>query len=968
MLWDWGWTWQNVDISNAKVGLRMTGDYRGGSTILLDSKITDTETALLIDTPKGIKDTEDFSITLQGVDIENVGVTLHHQSSGTDLGGGVNRYASWVWGTVYDAENPNGQYLHGHELDDHPEREGFMFDQKTGKYFTRWEDEHPDWKADRFMSARILAKGDGETDDTRNLNMILDTAASEGRPVFFPFGSYIVTDTIHVPKGSVLIGECWSQIVAQGPNFQDAENPRPVLKVAEEGEMGSMEIQDLMITVQGPTAGATLMEWNIAQDKQGSAAMWDTHFRVGGAQGSQLTAKDCPKLTGKLNPSCIAASMLLHMKGSSNGYLENVWAWVADHDLDSGPDQTQIDVYSARGMLIESKTGATWLYGTSSEHSVFYQYSLVGAKKVFLGMIQTESPYYLPKPQAPAPFDKSAGIFLGDPDFSDCSNDNIHCAAAWGVQVIGSTDVHIMGAGLYNWFQDYTQQCVDTQDCQQRVMKIAYSGQVWLYNLYTIGTAEMLNYGDDEKVLAKDHNNMNAHPYTAILNAWMLAHDGEGSGSDGAEVWVAEEEPDDLTHCGAFYSDLNTLIKDAPKIDIFCLSKYTSQALYQMMVQPLLTYENELMNDWSAKYDTYHKVVKRQVPLQIKQYLTDEANIRDGAFHCTETVYNYCCNGCGDPDSPFNCPPSNQCTNGNSLRSLGLVGRGRGLTIRKELAQCDSGTREVNRACPHRLDDTIVDGPQGSFRYVIDDQDKFWKDMDKKAGVTKDWIVFQNWQRYPDSSCSDNCTGKGGSWTYNMPTLKDDFNLPDPSKIIGAAHDRMWDLAGKATTMSRLASAGIGYEGAVADALLVPALMMTAAADEMKKIVKIVHEEEQRERQEFIGGLLGLLMFIVPILGEAAAGISASFRVFINLAGELGNTAFTAYQIADDPTNAAATLLGALLGGFGVAGGAFSESAFARTSKELSEMRISKIDELPAVLKDGIHAERRLIAACGLRG
>jgi len=41
--------------------------------------------------------------------------------------------------------------------------------------------------------------------------------------------------------------------------------------------------------------------------------------------------------------------MMLHMTESSTGYLENVWAWVADHDLDSGIAQTQIDIYVARG-------------------------------------------------------------------------------------------------------------------------------------------------------------------------------------------------------------------------------------------------------------------------------------------------------------------------------------------------------------------------------------------------------------------------------------------------------------------------------------------------------------------------------------------------------------------------------------------------------------------------------------------
>ena len=41
--------------------------------------------------------------------------------------------------------------------------------------------------------------------------------------------------------------------------------------------------------------------------------------------------------------------MLLRITESSSGYLENIWAWVSDHDTDSGLDQTQIDIYVARG-------------------------------------------------------------------------------------------------------------------------------------------------------------------------------------------------------------------------------------------------------------------------------------------------------------------------------------------------------------------------------------------------------------------------------------------------------------------------------------------------------------------------------------------------------------------------------------------------------------------------------------------
>jgi glucan 1,3-beta-glucosidase len=127
-------------------------------------------------------------------------------------------------------------------------------------------------------------------------------------------------------------------------------------------------MSDLLFTVQGATAGAILVEWNVHEAGQGSAGMWDCHFRVGGAAGSNLTLSDCPTGQG-INKKCMAASLLLHLTPSSSGYFENVWAWVADHDPDnklnagiteglSGvPEnvQTDISVYAARGILIESQ-------------------------------------------------------------------------------------------------------------------------------------------------------------------------------------------------------------------------------------------------------------------------------------------------------------------------------------------------------------------------------------------------------------------------------------------------------------------------------------------------------------------------------------------------------------------------------------------------------------------------------------
>jgi hypothetical protein len=43
-----------------------------------------------------------------------------------------------------------------------------------------------------------------------------------------------------------------------------------MVKVGNTGDVGSVEIVEMLFTVKGPTAGAILMEWNIKADAQGS--------------------------------------------------------------------------------------------------------------------------------------------------------------------------------------------------------------------------------------------------------------------------------------------------------------------------------------------------------------------------------------------------------------------------------------------------------------------------------------------------------------------------------------------------------------------------------------------------------------------------------------------------------------------------------------------------------------------------
>ncbi|KAH7163647.1 hypothetical protein DER46DRAFT_660788 [Fusarium sp. MPI-SDFR-AT-0072] len=98
--------------------------------------------------------------------------------------------------------------------------------------------------------------------------------------------------------------------MATGSRFADAFKPRVAVRVGLPGQ-------------------------NVHESGQGSAGLWDTHFRVGGAAGTDLTVKDYPKLSGKVNPNYIAVSLMLHLTPDSSGYFENVWMWIADYNFDT---------------------------------------------------------------------------------------------------------------------------------------------------------------------------------------------------------------------------------------------------------------------------------------------------------------------------------------------------------------------------------------------------------------------------------------------------------------------------------------------------------------------------------------------------------------------------------------------------------------------------------------------------------
>jgi hypothetical protein len=171
---------------------------------------------------------------------------------------------------------------------------------------------------------------------------------------------------------------------------------------------------------------------------------------------------------------------------------------VLDHDIEDN-QQTKINIYAGRGVLIESK-GPSWVYSSSNEHSTLYNWQLSGAENIYLGQIQSETPYFQAG-QLDATLPYGTGIFAHDPSFDFCTTleggtkPNIDtCRESWALRIMNSSQVYLYGGGFYSFFNNYRDSCSKTANfCQDRLVDISFSEDIWLYNVYTVGAKEVIS-------------------------------------------------------------------------------------------------------------------------------------------------------------------------------------------------------------------------------------------------------------------------------------------------------------------------------------------------------------------------------------------------------------------------------------------------------------------------------------------
>jgi len=514
MNWNWMWSFKSVSINNCGVGIDMTAasgyNQSVGSVVLQDSTFTNT--------PIGIKTIFDSNsipnsggtLVVDNVNFASCPVAVQGASGNTILAGNavVN---SWAQGNFY--VNKSGQRVQNTLT---PPNKPAALTTSSGMIFERSKPQYESYPASSFLSVKSCgAKGDGVTDDTAAIQSCMNQCTSS-QILYFDHGAYLVSSTIKVPKIIKITGEIWPLIIGAGSAFQSQTSPAPVFQVGNVGDIGAVEITDLIFEIRGPQPGAILVQWNVQGSEQGATGMWDTHWRIGGSAGTNLQSNTCTKTPGNanVNPSCIAAFALLQVTSQATLYAENTWGWVADHELDL-PDHNQISIYNGRGFLIESQK-ATWMYGTAAEHSVLYNYQVATARNVYMLGIQTETPYFQPEPNALSPFTPQPAQW-NDPTFTFCAQGDTDCYMAWGLKVVASHNVLVYGAGLYSFFDDYDQSCLATESCQENMVHVhGGSGNVWLYGLNTKASVNMVSVDGVPQVQGASTRN----GFTDTLAGW----------------------------------------------------------------------------------------------------------------------------------------------------------------------------------------------------------------------------------------------------------------------------------------------------------------------------------------------------------------------------------------------------------------------------------------------------------------
>ncbi|TFB00197.1 Glucan 1,3-beta-glucosidase [Trichoderma ghanense] len=486
-------TGQGLHFESCKVGIETTNNNTGFFA-LIDS----TAKNVNILWNAAASPTAQGSMVLENVQVDKTVKSTVTAGGKSVLKGSVRPGQSWIWGNVYGPSN--GQRAEGKFF---PASRPLALVDITGSYHAVAPPTFQEYSVDQVINVKTVhglpVAGDGVTDDTKNLQKIINKAAGKN-VLFFPHGTYLVSDTLVVPPGSRFHGEVWSEISATGNKFKNANKPVAMVQVGKPGQVGVAQFVDMLFTVADILPGCKLVEVNMAGLRAGDVGFFNTHFRIGGARGSKVqTNCDDPA-------TCKAARLCAHLTTFSSSYWENSWCWSADHDLD---DDFGANPSTAGGFLVES-TRATWMLGIGSEHNSLYQVNIYKAKNVFLGFQQSETPYWQGNNSGlltPLPWTNS--LLASDPDFSWCAADDAQCRMAVFQYIHDSSNVNAYGGGYWVFFNGINRDGCSAE-CQQNAVIYADNQELYSYGVSTHNVRTMVLESERGKTVAEVVDTANA--------------------------------------------------------------------------------------------------------------------------------------------------------------------------------------------------------------------------------------------------------------------------------------------------------------------------------------------------------------------------------------------------------------------------------------------------------------------------
>jgi len=250
MNWDWGFLWKNIRVYNSGIGIDIKGQGAGSQTTSVSkldprtfkviiptfvAKISQTITVLdsyfsNVDRVLNINPGNDYlpEVVLDNLKIQgSTSVIVGVLGGETFLPGGQTTVKSWAMGKRYLTAS-NGTDVRGNLPSNSKPRS--LLD-RNGAFVEHKKPQYDDVPFEEILNVLDYGvKNDGTGDNTWAISKVLALGIHKSKVVFFPAGIYTIEDTLHIPVGSRIIGELWSQIMAVGEAFEDKDSPTVVIR------------------------------------------------------------------------------------------------------------------------------------------------------------------------------------------------------------------------------------------------------------------------------------------------------------------------------------------------------------------------------------------------------------------------------------------------------------------------------------------------------------------------------------------------------------------------------------------------------------------------------------------------------------------------------------------------------------------------------------------------------------------